>query len=345
MERSFLLVLKNNSFKFIIHNLKPMKLQDIYQLAIKLGIEHDLRGKKVVQKNLKRIKERYEKMDKEAKKKFDKERLTNPYSDTRILHQSSKKKEINKVMVGIDIDSAEIMLADQLGVDLVISHHPDGKALADLSEVMTLQAEVLADYGIPINIAESVLKPRLSEVSRRLNPINHNKVVDVAKILDINYVCFHTVCDNLVASFLKNEIEKKIKKLEYVEDIINLLLDIPEYQEAEQMSAGPTLFAGSPENRSGKIAVTEITGGTEGSPKIYRAMAQAGVGTVIGMHMSDTHKKEAEKAHINALIAGHISSDSIGVNLLLDYLEKKRIEIVPVGGLIRVSRNKKRKKK
>jgi hypothetical protein len=45
------------------------------------------------------------------------------------------------------------------------------------------------------------------------------------------------------------------------------------------------------------------------------------------------------------VIAGHISSDSIGVNLFLDELEKQAclpdgqgIEIVPCSGLIRISR-------
>jgi len=57
---------------------------------------------------------------------------------------------------------------------------------------------------------------------------------------------------------------------------------------------------------------------------------------VVGMHMSEKHREEAEKAHINVVIAGHISSDSIGVNLFLDLLQG--VEVVSCGGLIRVSR-------
>ena len=68
-------------------------------------------------------------------------------------------------------------------------------------------------------------------------------------------------------------------------------------------------------------------------------MAHAGIGTTIGMHVSEEHRKEAEAAHINVVIAGHMSSDSIGVNLFLDELEKKGIEIVPCSGLIRVKRS------
>ena len=68
-------------------------------------------------------------------------------------------------------------------------------------------------------------------------------------------------------------------------------------------------------------------------------MAQAGIGTVIGMHQSEEHRKEAEKANVNVVIAGHMSSDSIGCNLFLDKLEKQGLEIIPCSGLIRFSRN------
>ena len=46
------------------------------------------------------------------------------------------------------------------------------------------------------------------------------------------------------------------------------------------------------------------------------------------------------KNHINLVIAGHMSSDSIGMNLVLDTFEARGVEIVATSGLIRVSRNK-----
>mgnify|MGYP006390759937 FL=1 len=83
----------------------------------------------------------------------------------------------------------------------------------------------------------------------------------------------------------------------------------------------------------------EITGGTEGPHQSYEKLAQAGVGTIISMHASEEHRKEAQKHHINLVIAGHMSSDSIGMNLILDKFEAQGVEIVPTSGLIRVSRN------
>jgi putative NIF3 family GTP cyclohydrolase 1 type 2 len=313
-----------------------MTITQIFELAVKLGMKADLRGEAKVKKYLERAGQQYAKLKGDDKEEFDKEKLTNPYSDTRIL-VNNRKKAIKKILVGIDIGGDELLLAKMLGnIDLVISHHPAGKALADLHSVMDLQAQVLADYGVPINIAESVIKPRISEVSRGVLSINHNRPVDMAKILKLDFMCTHTIADNLAADYVVKVLKKK--KPEYVDDVLRIIKEIPEYKEGAKINAGVKLYVGSPENSCGKVAVTEFTGGTSGAKEIYEKMSQAGIGTIIGMHMSEEHRKEAEKNHINVIIAGHMASDSLGMNLFLDELEKKRIIILPCSGLIRVKR-------
>lgn len=301
-----------------------------------MGIDADFRGSKEIEKFLKRLRERYEKLEPEEKKEFDLERLENPFSDTRILFGDSKK-EVKKILVGIDIDGEELLLAKQMGdIDLVISHHPRGKALAGLDDVMRLQVDVLTQYGVPVNIAENLLRKRIEEVARGLAPQNHNRAVDFARHLNIPFLCVHTPADNLVAKFVNEKLKKE--NIVFVEEIIKSLKEIPEYKEAIKIGVGPKIFVGDKENRAGRIVLTEITGGTEGAPEIYEKLAQAGAGTIIGMHISERHREEAEKANINVVIAGHISSDSLGINLFLDELEKRGIEIIPCSGLIRISR-------
>ena len=57
------------------------------------------------------------------------------------------------------------------------------------------------------------------------------------------------------------------------------------------------------------------------------------------MHLSEEHRKEAEKSHINVIIAGHIASDNLGVNLLFDEITRgSDIEIIVCSGFKRVSR-------
>lgn len=314
-----------------------MRTKEIFKKAIEMGILADFRKKEGVEKILEKKRKKFEKLSEKEKENFDKEILENPYLDSRILNLT-EDKEIKRIMVGIDIGPAEILLADKIGkIDLIISHHPLGKGLAHLADVMELQCDVLNYYGVPINIAEGLMRERIEEVARGVSAQNHQRTVDVARILNKNLICLHTPCDNLAADFLKNKIEKE--KFEDLGELIDSLLEIPEYKKAQEIGAGPKIFVGQRENRCGKIALTEITGGTEGSPKLYEKMAQAGIGTILGMHISEKHREEAEKAKINVVICGHICSDSLGINLFLDLLEKEGIEIVPVGGLIRVSRN------
>lgn len=317
-----------------------MKLKDIYEIAVKYGMENDPRGKKEVEKLLKRGKKAFESMKEDEKNEFDREKLKNPYGDTRILFGDANR-EVTTILAGIDIEVGEILMADRLRergkkIDLVLAHHPEGKALIGLYEVMSMQSDILEIFGVPINVAEGIMASRISEVKRGLLPLNHNKAVDAARIFDIPFMCAHTPADNMVTTFLQKAIDKK--NPETVGEIIELLKEIPEYQEAVQLGAGPTIVVGDKERRAGKVFV-DMTGGTGGSDDAFAKLSQAGVGTIVGMHIGEKHRKEAEKNHINVIIAGHMASDSLGMNLIIDQYSKQGVQVITCSGLTRFSRN------
>ena len=120
---------------------------------------------------------------------------------------------------------------------------------------------------------------------------------------------------------------------------MDFLMGIPEYQQGARTNAGPKIVAGSRENRAGKVFV-DMTGGTGGSKEAFGKLVQAGVGTVVGMHIGEDHLKEAKKNHVNVVIAGHISSDTLGMNLLLDGLIRQHgeLNIMACSGFSRISR-------
>jgi putative NIF3 family GTP cyclohydrolase 1 type 2 len=97
------------------------------------------------------------------------------------------------------------------------------------------------------------------------------------------------------------------------------------------------VIVGDRERRAGKVLV-DMTGGTSGSEEAYGKLAQAGVGTLLVMHINEKHRKEAEKHHVNVINAGHMASDSLGMNLFLDELEARGIRVLSCAGLIRVVR-------
>jgi putative NIF3 family GTP cyclohydrolase 1 type 2 len=317
-----------------------VKLRKIYEIIVTKGIEADPRGKKTVLKSLEKKKKAYEDMKKEEKEFFDLESLNNPYADTRILHGTGDE-EVETALVGIDMEMAEVLLADRLSqrgkkIDLILSHHPEGKAYANFYEVMHMQADILNKFGVPINIAEGLLEERIKEVERKLSPVNHTRAADMARLLDIPFMCMHTPTDNMVASYLQKTFDKKGP--DTLEDILKILKEIPEYREAAKNNAGPKILLGSKNRSAGKIFV-DMTGGTEGSKDIFESLANSGIGTIVAMHLSEDHRKQAEKHHVNVVIAGHISSDNLGVNLMLDEIQKRgKLEVVPCSGFRRFSR-------
>ncbi|MDQ7792366.1 MAG: NGG1p interacting factor NIF3 [Clostridia bacterium] len=316
-----------------------MKLQEIYELVVQRGIDADPRGRETVEKELQKVREKYEELKEDEKQEFDTDILSNPYSDTRILY-GDPGHEVTSILVGVDMEVGEVILADRLGergqqIDLIVSHHPEGKALAALHDVMHLQEDVLARYGVPINVAQGIMSSRISEVRRGLMPLNHNRAVDAARVLDIPMMCMHTPADNQVVSFLQKTMDER--RPETLKDIVKILKEQPEYAQAVQLNAGPFIVIGSPERKAGKVWV-DMTGGTGGSEDAYSKLATAGVGTIVVMHIGEKHRKEAEKNHINVIIAGHMASDSLGMNLLLDQLAERGVEIVACAGLLRVDR-------
>jgi len=316
-----------------------MKLEQIFKICIEEGIKEDPRGKNKIQKLLKKNNETYKKLDKEDKEYFDKETLWNPYDDSRIANDN--EKQIKTVIIGIDMETPELLLTVELNrqgkkIDAVWGHHPDGLALSGLDKVMALQIDSLATAGVPINQAEAIMQGRMKEVSEGLAPQNAQQLEQAAKLLGLNYLNTHTPADNLVNAYLTRLFEKK--KPETLGEILKILKKIPEYKFGMKQKIGPTLFVGSDDNYCGKIYL-DMTGGTSSNKEAYKKLADKGVGTIVGMHVGKEMKKEAEKNNMNIVIAGHIPSDNLGMNLLLDKVEKKtKLKVIEASGFRRVKR-------
>lgn len=317
-----------------------MKFKDIYEFIVRKGIERDPRSKSEIKKALADVKKAYNRLSSREKKTFDKERLKHPYDDTRMLY-GDPSQDIKTILVGIDMEVGELLLADRLNergqnIDLVIAHHPEGRALAGFYHVMNMQVDILKKLGVSYDVGKDLLKERMAEVERSVSVVNHMRSVDVARLLNIPYMCAHTPVDNYVTDYLQKHLDRKRPKT--LKNVIEALEVMPEYNRAAEKNAAPFIMIGKEKDKAGKIVV-DMTGGTEGSRRIFPRLSQAGINTIVGMHFSEQHFKNARKEHINIIIAGHISSDNIGLNLLLDELCKKDdFEIIPCSGFVRIKR-------
>ncbi|MCX6371756.1 MAG: NGG1p interacting factor NIF3 [Actinobacteria bacterium] len=321
-----------------------MKLREIYDTAVRMGIEADPRGKAGVTEFLARTKKRVDALPEHLRALADPEELTNPYNDTRI-YVGDPDTEVTTLIGGIDMNTGEVVLADRLRerglpIDAIYTHHPEGWGLTRLDSVMEVQADIWASVGVPIQAGEKLIMERMDEVKRRLMPINYDQAIDAARLLEVPFFSAHTPTDNLVVDYLTTYFAKKKPTL--IEEVQKALLDIPEYRIAAQKGAGPYIGKSSPGARAGKVWV-DMTGGTEGPKTVIEKLAAAGVGTIVGMHMGQELRDEADKHSIHVIIAGHMSSDSLGINIFLDELERNGVKTIATSGLIRVHRDKRGK--
>ncbi|TSC80369.1 MAG: hypothetical protein G01um101425_23 [Candidatus Peregrinibacteria bacterium Gr01-1014_25] len=319
-----------------------MKLSKLFRRAIEIGIDADPRGKKRVGKLLKKQADHAKKLEGVEKELFDMERTWNPFGDSRIINGTGNE-EVKRLMVGIDIETQEMLLADRLRakgerIDCIFIHHPEGRALADLEKVMPLQIDILADLGVPVNHGEALMRPRMDRIWRAIHADNLFRTERAAELLDIPAFCCHTVTDNLVYQFMTKHI--CAKEHDTLKDIVNMLLEIPEYKEYARKGNPPIIVSGSESSRPGKIVATEFTGGTNGPEEYLEAQSRAGVGTILSMHVTEKTLEEAKKHHVHMIQCSHMASDSIGINLLLDKLEKEagKLDTLDVAGFMRVRR-------
>lgn len=319
-----------------------MKLSKLYKRTIEIGMEADPRGKTYLSKMLKKTADKQKKLSGNEKKYADEERGWNPYSDSRILNGTGEE-EVKRLMIGIDIETPEMILADRLRekgekIDCVMIHHPEGRALADLEKVMPLQADVYAAAGVPVNQTEALLRPRMERIWRSIHADNFLRTERTAELLGIPAFTCHTVTDNLVWRF----IEKKIcqKQWDDLSEIINALHELEEYDYYAKKGSPAIIVNGNGSSRPGKVVATGFTGGTNGPEELMEQQAAAGVGTVLCMHFTEKEVEIGRKHNLNMIQCNHMASDAMGINLLLDKLvkEEKKLDVLPVSGFIRVKR-------
>jgi hypothetical protein len=317
-----------------------MKLRDIYEAAYRAGIAADPRGRDGVARVLKMAREEFDDLPERRRWEFDQEALVNPYADTRIL-TGDPDKEISKVLVGIDLEVGEVLLADALrargkAIDLLLAHHPEGRAVARLEEVMGVQADVWRKFGVSIAYGDAVMSDRMGEIMRAIHPGNLERAITAARLLGLPFMCCHTPADNNVNKFVQARCDD-LGAESTVDELLDMLKEIPEYREAVVQGTGPVLFEGDGKRRTGKIMV-DMTGGTSGPVESISRLGAAGVGTIVGMHMGEDHRKKAKEEHMNVVIAGHVSSDSLGMNLIIDEYERQGVDVLACSGFTRVSR-------
>lgn len=240
-------------------------------------------------------------------------------------------KNIQKVLLCVDADPAELMLAKNLGCDAVIAHHPIGRASLNFHLVFDRHIDYMLEHGIPKNIAEEAVRKLKERVALKSHTTIYTHTVAAAEKLNMPLVNIHLPCDELMRRTILAQL--KANSIEKVSDIKAAVEQIPEFRNAETKVQVPY---GDPSNEVGKYALV-VAAGTNGGYSVAKTYIEHGISTVIYLHVNseDLAKLKEDKVKGNLVILGHLAGDSIGLNQLADALEKKGIEVVKLGILDR----------
>ena len=118
-----------------------------------------------------------------------------------------------------------------------------------------------------------------------------------------------------------------------VQEILDNLMTIREYAQAPE-GQRPAIWWAKRTATQERLWV-DFAGGWGAELDELKALITAGVGTFVCMHMdADIVKALQEDNRCNVLCMGHMASDSIGFNQILDAWEARGVEVTRIGGLV-----------
>lgn len=242
--------------------------------------------------------------------------------------------DVRRILFGVDIDLGEILWARQSGFDAVVAHHPLGdRARLDFAKVVWRQVEQMRAEGIDEATARQAVESRLDRIHRATHMSNVNHLVDSARLIGMPLANVHLACDILGRQAIVDLLDERVDGGATVADAIGWLRGFPEIAGAP---LPPEAWLGKPENRLGRWTVA-MAGGTNGGHPVFREYFRAGVDTIFAMHIAEDDLgklRDEVKDGQNLIVTGHMGTDSIGINRVIDTLREHDIEVVRTSGIV-----------
>lgn len=243
-------------------------------------------------------------------------------------------ENIKRVLIGIDMETPELLLAQQLGYDCVVSHHPKADScIVDFAKVMDAQIARMVKSGVPINKAQKALRAKQTSVDLLKHASNYDQVSSAARLMNIPYLNIHIPADFITEEIVQTRLDKAFanKSKTKLKDIIE---ELNSWEYYIGKIAQPIIRVGSNDDYAGKIEVL-MSGGTNGGVDVYKSYFEAGVGTIIAMHVPENVQKAVIEQNIgNIIIAPHMPSDSIGLLEIVYAWRKLGFEVTCMSGIV-----------
>lgn len=229
---------------------------------------------------------------------------------------------IKKVLFAIDAGVPELLVARELGYDLLIAHHPVGPARLTFPKVVNRHIEFMVAKGVPEKVARAATKELVEKIEVNSHPANYMHDPGVAKALRMPFMNIHLPIDQVTRDILLKRIERA--SAETVGELVEDLGKMPEFRKAKTRIE---VRLGSREAKLGNWVLV-FAAGTNGGYPVAKAYYDHGVDTVIYLHVDfESLAKLRNDGRGSLIVLGHMAGDSIGINAFLNALRRKGLEV------------------
>lgn len=234
-------------------------------------------------------------------------------------------QDLRRVLFGLDIGAGELMMARQLGYDVVIAHHPVGLPHRSWA-VFERHVDLLVAAGVPEEVARQAVEPKMSALRLRGQSRNYEQVPMAARQLGIPFLNIHCPLDEMGRRVMQRAIDTALtaNPESTASDVAGALAMLPAAQRAETEI---TIPLGDSSARSGRVVVAHGAL-TNGGYHVARAYFEHGVDTVVYIHIAPEDLKRLRADDRGQLIVtGHVVGDAFGIGPYIDALRRRKLEV------------------
>jgi len=256
-------------------------------------------------------------------------------------------ENIKKLIFTMDANVGLLHMANDLGFDAVVCHHPCG-VLLHRGEVYRQHVDLMEKNGIPREEVSNTLREHFDTAVRRIenkrfrmlyyeSPNQTVLEVDAARLLKLPFMNIHNLFDEQGRRILQGKIDQAAltNPRWTLGNVLSLIETLPEARYArDEYGISPEISIGQPDAEASKVVFVH---GALSAPdlEIVKFYWEKGFKTIIALHMEfeslDNLKRESRG---NLILTGHFLGDSIGMTPFIRALRGKGLEVVCMGGVI-----------
>ncbi len=245
-------------------------------------------------------------------------------------------KDVRRALFGIDADTGDLLMAKQLGYDLLINHHPTGgSSMVHFPQILRKHGAILERAGVPREAAERAVQALLDEHETAAHRQNYDHLPSAARLLGMPLMAIHNPCDEIGRRTMDEALRAGLPGEAEVGDAIAVLNRLPEFRNSITKIVVRMGREGQPLGRW----VVVHGAGTNGGYAVAKAAFDNGIDTVFYIHVDAGQLQRlwgeyGRGGPRSLVVTGHIASDSIGINAVVRELRKRGVAVDCFGGVL-----------